>query len=253
MGSLPLSPKWLIPLILAILGIVLFQYAPTNFLGILSFALAALILCFFAIGLLPQEKAFLASCLGKILWTLVVFVVICCIITGSFVAKGHPSPATTPCDYILVLGCSVEGDRPGPILQNRIDRAWEYLTENPQTVAILTGGMGDDENISEAECMRRELMARGIDADRLWIEDQSASTQENFQFSVAKIQEKTGKAPEKLGVLSSETHLFRASLYAESVGVESVGIPAKTTNIVYYVNYFLREIPCIWKIILLGG
>ncbi len=253
MGNLPFSLKWLVPLVLALLGIILLQNVPTNFLGIGCLALAVLTACFFVIGLLPPEKAFLASCLEKILWTVVIFILVCCIITGTFVAKGHPSPVTEPCDYILVLGCSVEGDRPGPILQNRIDRAWEYLTENPQTVAILTGGKGDDEDISEAECMRRELMARGIAEDQLWIEDQSTSTQENFQFSVARIREKTGKAPEKLGVLSSETHLFRASLYAKSVGVESVGIPAKTDNIAYYVNYFLREIPCIWKIILLGG
>ena len=46
-------------------------------------------------------------------------------------------------------------------------------------LAIYTGGKGGNENISEGECIRRELVAMGIDPSRIYVEDQSTSTAEN--------------------------------------------------------------------------
>ena len=67
------------------------------------------------------------------------------------------------------------------------------------------------------------------------------------------IEEKTGSRPEKLGVLSSEYHLFRASLFAADCGVEAVGIPATTSWFSIRVNYFLREVAGVWHYLILGG
>ncbi len=245
-----ISFKWAVPAALALLGGVLFFFNPVSFLGIVCLGAAVLTCGFFLLG---GRESFWARLAAKALRYFVCFLVIVSVITGFFVASGHPAPATEPCDYILVLGCTVEGSKPGPILQNRIDRAYAYLTEHPDAVAILTGGKGSGDNLSEAQCMFNELTAMGIGPERLWLEDRATSTKENFWFSVERIVEETESYPKKLGVLSSETHLFRASMYADRVGVESVGISARTTNPIYYVNYFLREIPCIWNIILFGG
>ncbi len=184
---------------------------------------------------------------------MVIILLIFAIITGYFIARGHPKSAAGDCDYIMVLGCRVAGDKPGPILKYRIAKAGEYLKSHPQTVAVLSGGKGDGENISEAACMCRELVALGISQDRLWLEEQSTSTRENLLFSVEIFREKLGKLPSCMGILSSETHLFRSGRYARRLGLQSLGIPAKTENILYRVYYFLREIPCIWIQILFGG
>ncbi len=242
--------KWIVPVGLALLGIVLMGYDPVNFLGIMCLGMAALLCAFF---LLAGRQSFWAGMAAKALRYGVYFAVLVCLITGCFVASGHPSPAWQSCDYILVLGCSIDGEKPGSILQNRIDTAYAYLTEHPDTIAVLTGGKGNHGTISEAQCMFNELTAMGIDGSRLWLEERATSTKENFWFSVERIVEETGSYPQQLGVLSSETHLFRASMFADQVGVDSVGIAARTTNPIYYVNYFLREIPCIWNLILFGG
>lgn len=63
-------------------------------------------------------------------------------------------------ETVLVLGCSVE-ERPSRMLRQRIEAATEYLEKNPDSKAVLSGGQGPDEKISEAECMRRELVHRG--------------------------------------------------------------------------------------------
>ena len=96
--------------------------------------------------------------------------------------------------------------------------------------------------MTEAQCMYRELVDMGIDGSRIWMEDRSTSTRENLRFSLDIIESRTGVRPETIGVLSSEYHLFRAGLFAKDEGVDAVGIPARTTYPILFVNYFLREI-----------
>ena len=157
-------------------------------------------------------------------------------------------------DYLLVLGAKVRGDGvPSLSLYNRIDKAYEFLMENPDTVAILSGGQGPDEPMTEAKCMYAHLVEMGIDPERLWMEDKATSTWENMKYTLDLIEEKTGIRPGKLGVVSSEYHLFRASLFAGEHGVEFVGIPAETTRLSLKINYFLREVAGVWHYILLGG
>ena len=73
-------------------------------------------------------------------------------------------------DYIIVLGAHVDGTRMTLALLERTRRALLYLEENPGTKAVLSGGRGDGENISEAEAMYRYLTGHGIDGSRLILE-----------------------------------------------------------------------------------
>ena len=156
-------------------------------------------------------------------------------------------------DYLLVLGAKVRTTGPSLSLTNRIDKAYEYLIAHPDTIAILSGGKGEDEPITEAACMYDRLVTKGINPKRLWKEDKATSTWENMKFTLDLVERKTGTRPTKLGVVSSEYHLFRASLFAKEHGVEFVGIPAETTKISLKINYFLREVAGVWHYILLGG
>ena len=101
--------------------------------------------------------------------------------------------------------------------------------------------------------MYDELVNLGIDPQRVWVEDKATSTWENLTFSLNLIEEKTGQRPEKLGVLSSEYHLFRASLFAKACNVDFIGIPARTSRPSQMINHFMREVAGVWHYILLGG
>ncbi len=101
--------------------------------------------------------------------------------------------------------------------------------------------------------MYDELVKLGIDPDRIWIEDQATSTWENLNFSMSLIEERTGTRPEKIGIVSSEYHLFRASLFADACGVESVLIPARTSVFTQRINHFMREVAGVWHYLILGG
>ena len=148
--------------------------------------------------------------------------------------------------YLLVLGTKVVGEAPGKMLRDRIAAAYAYLAQHPDVVCIVSGYQSGKGAISEAACMYRELTVMGIDPERIWIEPCASSTKENLKFGMALIEEKTGKRPEKIGVLSSEHHLLRAQLLAARQGIACAAIPAKTTHFLTFIVNFLREIPLIW-------
>ena len=174
-------------------------------------------------------------------------------ITEAIIIKASFGNLGVPVDHIVVLGAKVNKDGPSVSLWDRICAAYEYLEAHPYVTAVLSGGQGSDEPITEAECMYRELIALGIDPHRLWIEDDATSTWENMNFTLDLIEEKTGQRPAKLGVLSSEYHLFRASLFAKACDVEFVGIPARTSRWGQRINHFMREVAGVWNYLLLGG
>lgn len=246
--------SWLFMILLvAAAGIFKFCMVGYSFSALVCLCLAGVVLFYTVMPYIRKKypvfgKA--AMCIFTVILCvglLVVAVTEAVIIRASF---GSPEEAVS---YLVVLGAKVRGNGPSLSLQNRIDAAYDYLTAHPDTIAVVTGGQGADENISEARCMYDRLTAMGIDSSRVWMEDQATSTWENLHFSLDLIEEKTGSRPAKIGVLSSEYHLYRASLFTKECGVDFVGIPARTTNPVLMVNYFLREAAGVWHYLLLGG
>ena len=244
------------------IGIVLFSLAALFFqFCMIGYSFSALV-CLSIVGIIfvykglrllggkyPQD----AHTLKRIFTILLSIGLLVVGITEAIIIKASFGDPRQHCDYMVVLGAGVRGDVPSLSLRNRIDAAYDYLTEHPDVTAVLSGGQGEGENITEAQCMFDHLTAMGIDEDRLWMEDQATSTWENLNFSLDMIEEKTGQRPAELGVLSSEYHLFRASLFADACGVEFLGIPAKTTKLSLRVNYFMREVAGVWHYLLLGG
>ena len=157
------------------------------------------------------------------------------------------------CDYIVVLGAKVRSSGPSVSLWDRIYAARDYMQANPEVIAVVSGGQGPDEPMSEAQAMYEKLVALGIDPERIWIEDQATSTWANLNYSLDLIEEKTGTRPNTLGVVSSEYHMYRAGLQAKDCGVEFVGIPAKTSRLSQAINHFMREIAGVWHYMILGG
>ena len=182
-----------------------------------------------------------------VLGALVVGVTEALVIRASF---GDPDKS---CQYMVVLGAKVRDDGPSVSLWDRIYGARNYLMEHPDVIAVVSGGQGPDEPMTEAQCMYDALVAMGISPDRIWLEDKASSTWENLNFSLNLIEEKTGTRPTEIGVLSSEYHLFRASLFAKACDVGFIGIPAKTSRTSQLINHCMREVAGVWHYILLGG
>lgn len=158
------------------------------------------------------------------------------------VVLAAPGEPDYEAQYLIVLGAGVRGDTPSLSLQNRLDTALKYLREHPGCTAVVSGGRGEDENVSEARAMYDFLTAGGIAPERVLMEDRSTSTMENLSFS-CEILRSSGVEPScaEIAVLSSEYHLYRAKYLARGMGVELHGVAACTSKPVLMVNYFIRE------------
>lgn len=240
-------------IVFAILGAILSAAQSTAFLGLICWCLAGLGVVVGLLVLLYSQKPLAAKILSGILAGILAIGLGMVTVVGILVADAAKPETAQPCRYIVVLGAKVNGTDPSRTLRERIDAAYDYLAAHPDTVAVLSGGQGSQEDISEAQCMYNCLTERGIDPQRLWQEENATSTWENLQFSLKLIEEKTGSTPETIGIVSSAYHLYRASLFAEQCGAEAVAIPAKTENPVHFINYYLREIAGVWHYYLLGG
>ena len=132
----------------------------------------------------------------------------------GFVVSGMTGAAPAGLDYLIVLGARVNGTEPSLSIQTRVEAAAAYLNANPDTLVIASGGQGEDEEISEAECMIRLLESAGVAPERILREDRSTSTAENIRFSYALIEDPDAT----VGVVTNGYHLFRAVWIARSNG-----------------------------------
>lgn len=153
-------------------------------------------------------------------------------------------------DAVIVLGAGLRGDKPMLVLRHRMDTAIAYLHEHPDAVAILSGGKGDNEHISEAEAMARYFEQKGIPASRYIKEGASTNTEENFAYSNQIIKERFHKDA-RIAFVTTDFHVFRASRVAARQGIHAQGIKAPD---VWYIslNNHLRECVAIWGYTLLG-
>ena len=174
-------------------------------------------------------------------------------VTEYFIIRASRGDPDAQVEYMVVLGAKVREDGPSASLWDRIYAAADYMQAHPEVICVVSGGQGPDEHQTEASAMFDELVKLGIDPSRIWQEDRATSTWENLNFSLNLIEEKTGARPEKIGVVSSEYHLFRASLFAKANDVDFVGIPAATSRLSQKINHFMREVAGVWHYLILGG
>lgn len=154
-----------------------------------------------------------------------------CILTGF----GSDAPENA--DYLIVLGAKVRGETPSLALYYRIEVAYDYLSANPDTVCIASGGQGPDEGISEAECIRKILVEKGISPDRILIEDRSESTSQNLRYS----RDLVGGESASVVIVSNNFHVFRAKALARQCGFEAVSGIGAHMPVGLLPHYLLRE------------
>ena len=244
---------WLNIGILCLIGLALLIFAPIYTpIAICCFLLAFIFLCFQLLSMLRPHNMRVAKVLSCIFSILLCYGLIAVGFTAVLIWRSAVAVPQPGCEYIILLGCDVDGDKPSVSMQDRIQRAYAYMSANPNTICIASGGQFKNASISEASCMAMELIKMGISPERIWLEEQASSTQENLKYSLALIEEKTGFYPQSCGIVSSEYHLFRAEMIAKAQCVTGLPIPAQTSRLDLRINYFLREIAVSWYYLITG-
>lgn len=189
------------------------------------------------------------------------------IIEGLIISQMHIEGPDN-LDYLIVLGAQVYKNGPSPVLKFRLDKAYEYLSANPDTRCIVTGGQGANEPFTEASCMADYLVKRGIDSGRIILEDKSTTTAQNLTNSMKLISADTiNHTPDThasdttnfnptdsnitssassgttntIGILTNDFHMFRALQIAKAQKIPNAyGISCSSTK-VYLPNNMFRE------------
>lgn len=207
--------------------------------------LAALLALLHLIYYLSYKKSKGAKTLRTVLISLLAVAFVSFAALEIFIISGAQTDKDPEADYLVVLGAGINGTAPSQILYDRLVAALNYLNTYPDAVAVVSGGQGPGEDITEAECMRRWLTDHGVAPERIIMEDKSTSTLENLTFSLEKIAADGGDTGGKIAIVSNEFHLYRAKFMAQALGAKPVGVAAKTSNSLLMINYFIREAPAV--------
>lgn len=113
---------------------------------------------------------------------------------------------------MVVLGCQVKPWGPSILLQDRINKAAEYLQDHPDVIVVASGGQGQDEHISEAQAIYDGLVEQGIDESRILQEDQSYNTIQNLRNSMELLEKNGYDIEDDMIVVSNGFHLTRVRM-----------------------------------------
>ena len=221
-----------------------------RFSGVLFFCLAVLSGVLSQMERMAEEPRW--NVLRRIVWCgLSVGLAVFLVVEGMIISHGETEPEE-PVDVIIVLGAGVNGTVPSLTLQTRICAARDYMERYPEVIAVLSGGQGPGEEITEAQAMFRALTDAGIGENRLLLEERSTSTAENLAFSREILRENGFADDARMGIVTNDFHQFRAQWIAKDAGISAVGIPAELPWWWLNANYYVREFFALGKLWLTG-
>ena len=195
----------------------------------------------FAAALVALHR-FLPAALWKLVVALVCLGLAYFCFVESFIIRSAHTDADDRRDYLIVLGAAVYGDQPSLTLIRRMEGAMDYLARHPDSVAIVSGGMGRGERVTEGQAMYDWMTAHGVDPARILVETEATSTEENLRNSFAIIRARGDEPQGKVAIVSSAYHLYRAKLFAQKLGVsDAAGVAAPWGYFFVMLNYFIRE------------
>lgn len=156
--------------------------------------------------------------------------------------QANTPPENVP---VIVLGAQVYSEeKMGVSLTGRINAAYDYLLDNPQSSCIVTGGQGGDEPCPEALTEKNVLVKMGIDEDRIFLEDRSHNTRENLVFA-KEIAEEQGLG-EEVAIVTQGFHMYRATQLAKAAGFTPYSLVAETDPLLF-PEYYGRELLSLTK------
>lgn len=183
------------------------------------------------------------------LWKRLILIAVCAavVLFGGlrlFVSlNSHTVLNGTP-QIMVIFGCQVKQDGPSVLLQDRLDTALTYWNENPNLTIVVSGGKGDDEHQSEAQCMYDYLVKNGVDKACILMEPQSRNTWQNVNYSLALLREKGYDTETDVILVSSGFHLGRIKMLWERAAGTTETISTLSAPVSHFpsaVQMFFRE------------
>lgn len=138
-------------------------------------------------------------------------------------------------DCILILGAGVWGDKPSPMLEDRLLQGIELYDKNAAARIIMSGDHGREE-YDEVNTMKEYAIEKGVASECIFMDHAGFSTYE----SIYRAKEIFGA--DKVIIVTQKYHLYRALHIANSMGIEAYGVGADPRQYAGQTKRELREI-----------
>ena len=142
---------------------------------------------------------------------------------------------TRPANAAIVLGAAVFDNQPSPVLRERINQAIRLYEQGTVKVIIFTGGLGNQDTLSEAEVSANYAMQHGIPAEAILIENESTTTRENLINAQIIAQEND---IDTFLIVSTPFHMKRAMAMANDLGMDASTSPTRTTQ---WISWYTKS------------
>lgn len=159
-------------------------------------------------------------------FVIVFLIMLCAIISAVQIVQYGKLDNKTKCDTAIVLGAATSGEEVSPVYRERINHGiWLY--ENGYVAClILTGGVGEGNERSDAYIAKQYAIEKGIPEQVILIEGQSTITEENLEYA-KRIMD--GNSLYTAIIVSDPLHMKRAMLMADDYGITAHSSPTPTT------------------------
>ena len=138
-------------------------------------------------------------------------------------------------DCIIILGAGIWGDKPSPMLEDRLLQGIELYNNNVSTKIIMSGDHGREE-YDEVNIMKEFAIEKGVPSENIFMDHAGFSTYESI-YRAKEIFE-----ADKIVIVTQKYHLYRALHIANSLGIEAYGVGADSRQYVGAMYRELREI-----------
>jgi uncharacterized SAM-binding protein YcdF (DUF218 family) len=128
-------------------------------------------------------------------------------------------------DAAIVLGAAVFGDRPSPVLRERINHAIVLYEAGYVDKIIFTGGLGMTGRVTEAAAAAAYAQAQGVPVEAILLETTSTSTRENLRNARVVAAENNLQT---FLIVSTPFHMKRAIAIADDLSMEAYSSPTRT-------------------------
>ena len=137
--------------------------------------------------------------------------------------------------YVLILGGPLDGEKPSPLLYERIKKGAELLKADEHLKAVVSGGTKSEaQPLSEAEVMKSSLLELGISEDRIILESEAKTTLQNFLYTKKLLGENA-----KAAFVTNKFHIWRSKRIMKAAGLDYEAIAAP--NGPHSLGFRIRE------------
>lgn len=250
----------IIEIVLAVLfivyDIILLVLTPgTLFNVIFSFthvwAIAGGILAFLGIYRIKNGKSWWFSIKKRLKILILIILSVGVIIAGinlGFILTPETVPLEYEGDYVILLGGGIDkdGKLPDTVLA-RVQKAADYMNAHENAVCVVSGGKLRWQNYAEGPELKNQLVAAGVDPDRVVVEEKALDTIQNFKYGLKKLSEKTGRSEQeilngKVVVVTTNFHMRRSLRLARRMGYTDVVGVSSDIPWIKVPHSYLREI-----------